>query len=75
MATKDTNAPDVSVTDAAQQHQPTGDPDHVAYGQDFYWTCSCGQSSAFLGSLDKQMFRAEQHNEYCDGATRVEVRD
>jgi hypothetical protein len=75
MANQTHDAPDVSVTDEAQSHEPIGDPDHVAYGQDFVWRCSCGQSSAFLAGLDKQTYRAEQHSRYCDGATCVEVRD
>jgi hypothetical protein len=75
MANQTHGAPNVSVSVAAQNHEPTGDPDHVAYGQDFVWRCSCGQSSAFLARLDKQTYRAEQHSRYCDGRTRVEVRD
>jgi len=75
MAKQDIDAPNVSVTDAAQQHEPTGDPEHVAYGMSYVWTCSCGQSSTHIRKIHKQKYEARQHARYCDGEVRVEVLD
>lgn len=63
------------LTDAAINHEPTGDPEHVAYGQDYRWTCDCGASSSFLAGADETRRRAERHEQYCpqDGTATVEV--
>lgn len=69
-----TSSPTVRLTDAARDYEPTGDSDHVAFGADFVWTCTCGASSAFLTTRRKQEARAQSHADYCDGETVVDVR-
>jgi len=61
---------------AVDSYEPTGDPEHVAYGKDFYWTCACGSSASFLTREPKAEHGAEQHERYCmdDGETTVRVR-
>lgn len=56
-------------------YEPTGDPDHVAYGKDFYWVCTCGASGAHLTTKSRATHRAQRHAEYCraDGTTTVRV--
>jgi len=61
------------LTTQAEQYEPTGDPDHVAYGQDFIWSCSCGQSGNFVTSKNRATGRAEQHEQYCSGHTTVDT--
>lgn len=61
------------ITTQAEQHEPTGDSEHVAYGKNYYYRCSCGHTSRFLTTQNKATYRAEQHEEYCDGETTVEV--
>jgi len=57
-------------TTRADAHTPTGDPEHVAYGQDYYWSCSCGRSAAFLTDEQTAESRGEKHERYCmDGGT------
>lgn len=63
----------VTLTTAAEQYEPSGDPDHVAYGSDYLWTCTCGASSRFFATRTKQLARAKQHSRYCDGETEVDV--
>lgn len=66
--------PTVTLTTDAQDYEPVGDPEHVAYGADFVWRCTCGASSRFLTTKAKQQARAEAHADYCDGDTVVDVR-
>jgi len=63
----------VSTTTAATDYEPTGDPEHVAYGADFVYTCTCGKTSPFITTKAKQMHRAKKHERYCDGTTEVDV--
>lgn len=58
---------------AVDDYEPTGDSEHVAYGKNFYWTCACGSSAAFLTSKAKAMHGAESHERYCDGTATVRV--
>lgn len=62
-------------TKAADDHTPTGDPDHVAYGADYYWTCTCGASAAHLTDEATAHGAAEHHEQYCydDGDVTVRV--
>lgn len=71
MATSESTS--VRLTDAARNYEPIGDPEHVAYGADFVWTCSCGASSRFATTERKQIVRAQSHTDYCDGETVVDV--
>ena len=63
----------MEITEAAQKHEPFGDTDHVAYGKDFHWTCSCGSSSAFMTTRQVAESRANAHERYCTGETTVKV--
>lgn len=62
-------------TTRADEHSPTGDPDHVAYGQDYYWSCTCGQSAAFMTDEQTAHAKGEKHERYCmdDGIVMVRV--
>jgi len=64
-----------TTTQTAKEHSPTGDPDHVAHGSDYYWTCTCGASARFLTSQSKAEHKAGHHEQYCrhDGDVTVEV--
>jgi len=62
-----------TLTQQAQAYEPTGDPDHVAYGKDFHWRCSCGKTSNFFTSESRAVTRAQSHEDYCDGTTTVDV--
>jgi len=61
--------------DAVADYEPTGDPDHVAYGADYYWTCTCGASANFFTAESKARYRAEQHEQYCrdNGTATIRV--
>lgn len=65
-----------TITDAAQAHEPTGDPDHVSYAKDYYWTCTCGASQSTFTRLKQAEHRALSHEEYCmdNGVTTIQVR-
>lgn len=65
----------METTTKAQNHEPTGDKKHVAYGKDYHWECSCGVSGGFLTGKEKAESHAERHEEYCrfDGETTVKV--
>lgn len=65
----------VDTTTEAAEHEPSGDPSHAAYGQDYVWSCTCGTSAAFLAERDVAERRGEKHERYCpeDGTTTVEV--
>ena len=63
----------MKVTQAAVNHDPVGDPEHSAYGEDYYWKCSCGQSSSTLTTKSKAEYRAKQHENYCTGEATVKV--
>jgi len=64
-----------TLTTQAKTYEPHGDPDHVAYGADFTWSCTCGKSSAFVTTKRKAEHRAESHEDYCmhDGTVTVDV--
>ncbi len=63
----------MQLTDDAEEYSPTGDPNHVDYGQDFVWSCTCGQTSAFVTGKEKAIRRAKAHEQHCDGETTVDV--
>jgi len=65
----------VAETDAAESYEPIGDPDHVGYGADFYWACTCGDTSRFITTREKARHSAEHHEQYCmdDGDVLVKV--
>jgi len=63
----------VSTTDAADDYEPTGDPEHVAYGQAYYWECPCGSGSHFLMGRRKAQSQAEEHERYCEAEPVIEV--
>jgi len=65
----------VTTTNCADKHSPTGDPDHVAYGQDYYWSCTCGQSAAFMSGKETAEAKGKNHERYCmdDGTVTVRV--
>jgi len=62
-------------TTRAEEHSSTGDPNHVAYGQDYYWSCTCGRSAAFLTGEETARSKGENHERYCisDGTVTVRV--
>lgn len=60
-------------TQAAKAYEPIGDPDHVSYGEDFVWSCSCGKSCAFVTSEKKAEYRAENHEENCRGTVTIDT--
>lgn len=68
-----TSAPTVTMTDAAKNYEPIGDPDHVAYASDFYWTCSCGKSGRFLVSESRAKSLGISHATECGGDITVDV--
>jgi len=55
------------------EHEPTGDPEHIAYGKDYYWRCSCGASAPFITTKDKAKGRGKSHEENCPDNGTVEV--
>jgi len=55
----------VSTTDAADDSEPTGDPEHVAYGADFWWSCTCGAAAHHLTRRATAEHAAEEHETYC----------
>ena len=55
----------MNLTDAAEDYDPTGDSDHIAYGADFVWRCSCGRTSGTSTIEPRARHRAEAHEEYC----------
>jgi hypothetical protein len=63
----------VETTDAADAHEPTGDPEHVAFGSNYYWTCTCGRSAPFMTTQRKAMSRGSEHERHCTGEATVEV--
>lgn len=63
----------MKLTKAAREYEPTGDPDHVAYGADYRWQCSCGRKSHYVTTERKAKNRASNHERYCDGETTVDV--
>jgi len=63
----------VTQTTKAKQYEPTGDSGHVSYGKDFIYTCTCGKTSPFITTKEKQTFRAESHEKYCNGTTTVDT--
>jgi len=63
----------MQLTEDARKHEPTGDPEHIAYGQDYTWSCSCGRTSEFIYSQKKAERNAEAHERYCGGETVVDV--
>jgi len=63
----------VSTTKAAKNYTATGDPDHVAYGADFHWTCTCGRSAGFATTKRKATLRAKHHEQYCNGDVEVDT--
>jgi hypothetical protein len=60
-------------TQAAKDHEPIGDPDHVSFGENYYWKCSCGRSAPFMTTQKKAVRRGAQHEKYCEGKVTVEV--
>lgn len=65
----------MKLTQAAREYKPTGDPDHVAYGANYTWECSCGRSGRFLTVESKAKNQAHQHEQNCweNGETTVDV--
>lgn len=62
-----------ALTDAADAYEPTGDPEHVAYGAAYYWQCTCGASASTLTSQTKATARGRHHARYCAGRVVVDV--
>lgn len=62
-----------NVTDDAKAHEPTGDPDHAAFGENYYWTCTCGHSARFFTTQRKAVSRGAEHERNCTGDVSVEV--
>ena len=62
-------------TTRADNHEPSGDPDHVAYGKDYYWTCTCGRQASHFTTENIAHYEAEKHERYCmhDGTATVRV--
>ena len=56
-------------------YEPTGDPEHVAYGKDFWWSCTCGAAAGHLTRRETAEAAAEEHETYCftGGETTVRV--
>jgi len=65
----------VQTTDDADTHTPTGDSEHVAYGKDYYWTCTCGSFGMCLTTEDTARQQAAHHERHCtdSGTTTVRV--
>ena len=63
----------VSMTTQAKEYNPVGDPDHVAYGEQYYWSCSCGLSAPTFGTKSQMQHRGKSHEENCDGSVTVQV--
>jgi hypothetical protein len=62
-----------TLTDDAEAYTPTGDPEHVAYGANYVWSCSCGRGSVFITTRPKAIGRATEHEANCGGTTEVDV--
>jgi len=62
-------------TTRADDHEPIGNPEHVAYGKDYYWTCTCGRRASHFTTEDTAHHEAEEHERYCmdNGTTTVKV--
>lgn len=64
-----------TVTSNAESHKPRGDPDHIAYGRDYFWRCSCGKEATRITRKSQAKSAAERHEEYCpkNGTAEVDV--
>jgi hypothetical protein len=63
----------MQLTDDAHDHEPTGDPDHVAFGKNYTWRCSCGNRGVFALTERKATRKARKHESHCPGETTVDV--
>jgi len=63
----------VDVSDTAAQHDPSGDEEHIAHGQDYYFACSCGTTSMFRTDASSARQRGAAHETYCDGDVTIRV--
>lgn len=63
-----------TTTDAVENYEPSGDPEHVSYASDFYWTCTCGASAGRLTKRKEAEYAGEKHEQYCFENGDVTVR-
>jgi len=62
-----------SLTSDAEDYEPTGDPEHTAYGKDFVLFCTCGYECRFIVGKSKAESLAAYHEKHCEGETTVDV--
>jgi len=63
----------MQVSQQAQDHEPIGDKEHSAYGEDYVWTCTCGRSGGYIYNQSKAEHKAQSHEQYCNGETTVKT--